>query len=156
VTLTDFIAALGLVSGVTGTVLGVLNFLRDRAKVEVSLQWDMEVTPGTEYDHNKLWGVVSVTNVGRRPSFVSHAALKLPRGYEGTHLVINSGIAGKTLTEAAPSERYVVTQEGLEAYAKDWRDVIAQVNDSRGRVWRSRRLPASEMPSWAKGPANAA
>lgn len=156
VTLTDFIAVLGLVSGVAGTILGVLSFFRDRPKVDVSLQWDLEVTPGTEFDSTKLWGIVTVTNVGRRPIFVSHAALKLPKGYEGTHLVINSGIAGKTLTEAAPSERYVVTQEGLEAYAKDWRDVIAQVNDSHGRTWRSKRLPASEMPSWAKRPANEA
>ena len=55
-TVTALVAILGLMSGVIGTVLGVLNFLRDRAAVEVSLQWDMSVTPGTGYDTNKKWG----------------------------------------------------------------------------------------------------
>ena len=154
-TITDFVAVCGLVAGITGTVLGILNYWRDRAKVEVSLQWDMEVTPGSGYDHTKKWGVISVTNVGRRPIFVSHAALKLPKGYEGTHLVVNAGITGKTLTEGAPTERYVVTQDRLEIYAKHWRSLTAQVNDSRGRAWRSPRLPRKEIPSWAQ-PRNAA
>lgn len=154
-TLTDFIAVFGLVAGVIGTVLGVLNFWRDRAKVEVSLQWDMDVTPGSGYDHTKRWGVISVTNIGWRPIFVSHAALKLPQGYNGTHLVVIAGVVGKTLTEGAPTERYVVTQDGLEIYAKHWRSLKAHVNDSRGRAWRSKRLARKDIPSWAT-PQNAA
>lgn len=153
-TLTELVALLGLISGVTGTVLGVFNFLRDRATVEVSLQWDMSVTPGTELDPHKLWGVITVTNVGRRPIFVSHAAIRLPKravkagGY--SHLVVHGGIVGKSLTEGSPSERYVVTQDGLHKYAAYWRDLVAQVNDSTGRVWRSSRLRSDQVPSWAQ------
>jgi hypothetical protein len=152
-TVTELVAVLGLVSGVTGTVLGVLNFLRDRAAVEVSLQWDMSVTPGTEYDANKKWGVITVANIGRRPILVSHVALRLPKrasingGY--SHLVIPSGIIGKTLTEGAPAERYVVTQDGLEEYAAHWRGMVAQVSDTRGRVWSSKKLRRNQIPSWA-------
>lgn len=149
-TLTDFLAVFGLVAGVTGTVLGVMNYWRDRAKLEVSLEWDMEVTPGSGYDHTKKWGVISITNIGRRPIYLRYAALRLPKGYDGTHLVLAAGIAGKTLTEGAPTERYVVTQDGLEIYAKDWRSLTAQVNDSHGRAWRSKPLPRNDIPSWAK------
>lgn len=153
-TVTDVVAILGLVSGVTGTVLGVLNFLRDRAAIDVSLQWDMSVTPGTGLDPHKRWGVITVTNVGRRPIFVSHAAIRLPKqaGKDGayTYLVVNSAIVGKTLTEGSLSERYIVTQDGLDQYAVYWREMVAQVNDSSGRTWKSRKLRRNQIPSWAR------
>jgi hypothetical protein len=150
VTVTDLVAVLGLGSGVAGTVLGILNYMRDRAKVEVSLQWDMEVTPGSGLDHTKRWCVITATNVGRRPVHVSHAALRLPKGYDGSHLLSPQSVSGQTLTEGSPSGVYVMTQEGLERYAKDWRKITAQVNDSSGRAWRSKRVTRKEVPSWAR------
>jgi len=147
-TLTDVVAVLGLVSGVAGTVLGVLNYLRDRAHVDVDLQWDMQVIGDPGYDAAKSWGLITVTNVGRRPIHVSHVALRLPPGrFDHSHLVINSGIRGKTLAEGSPTEMYVVTQEGMEQYASVWHLIRAQVSDSRGRVWKSGYV--RERPSWA-------
>lgn len=152
--LTELVAVLGLISGVAGTVLGVLNFFRDRAAVEVSLQWDMAVTPGSGLDARKLWAVITVTNVGRRPIFVSHAAIRLPKRAPkaGPHsyLVAKDGIGGKTLTEGAPSQRYVITQDGMQEYAAYWRDMVAQVSDSTGRIWKSRKLKKERIPSWAQ------
>lgn len=145
---TDTVAVLGLVSGVTGTVLGVMNFLRDRARVEVSLQWDMKSFGDPQYAEDKSWGVVSVTNVGRRTIHVSHVALRLPKGFDGSHLLINSGIGGKTLAEGSPSEIYVVTQNDMEKYAGAWRKIVAQVSDSGGQVWKSK--PVKIKPSWAE------
>ena len=147
--ITEFVAVLGLVSGVTGTILGAMNFLRDRARVEVSLRWDMKSYGDPQYDESKFWGIVSVTNVGRRAIHVSHVALRLPKGLDDSHLLIKSGIAGKTLSEAAPSEVHVVTQDGMEAYANVWDKIVAQASDSTGRVWTSK--PAKEKPSWARG-----
>ena len=148
-TVTDAVAVLGLVSGVTGTVLGILNYLPDRARVEVSLRWDLNIVGDPRYDAEKLWGVVNVTNIGRRPVHVSHVALGLPAGrFDHTHLVINSGISGKTLAEGAPSDVHVVTQEGMEKYASVWHLIRAQVSDSTGRVWKSNYV--SEKPSWAE------
>ena len=157
---TALVAVLGLVSGITGTVLGVLNFLRDRAAVEVSLQWDMSVTPGTEYDANKKWGVITVANIGRRPIFVSHVAIRLTKsasiqgGY--SHLVVPASITGKSLTEGSPAERYILTQDGLEEYAAHWRGMVAQVSDARGREWKSKKLRQDQKPSWAKSATDAA
>lgn len=150
--LTEITAILGLISGVTGTVLGILNFLRDRAAVEVSLQWDMSVTPGTGYDADKKWGVITVANVGRRPIFVSHVALRIPKGTRQgySHMVLQSGISGKTLTEGSPAERFIVTQDGLQGMSAHWRDVVAQVSDSRGRTWVSKRMLRHPVPSWAQ------
>ena len=148
-TLTETVSVIGLVSGVAGFVLGVLNYFRDRHKVDVLLQWDLDVTPDSGYDATKKWGVITVTNVGRRSTYVSHVALKLPKGYDHSHLLIMGGIRGKKLTEGDPSEIFVVDQSGMEHYAKDWRKIVAQVSDSTGKVWYSKKLKANETPSWA-------
>ena len=143
----DVVSIFGLIFGVAGSVLGVLNYLRDRHKVEVSLQWDMDVTPGTGYDHTKKWGMIVVTNVGRRPTYVSHLALKLPKYHEHTHLLIREGILGKKLSEGDPSEVFVIDQDGLEKYSEHWNEVVAQVSDSSGKTWFSRS--PTKKPSWA-------
>ena len=152
-TLSEAVSVIGLVFGVSGFVLGVLNYLRDRHKVVVSLQWDLDVTEGSGYDHTRKWGLIRVTNVGRRPTYVSHVALKLPKGYDHTHLVIMGGVVGKKLTEGDPSETYLVDQAGMERYAKDWKSIIAQVNDSTGKTWYSKKLKSKEIPSWAQASA---
>jgi len=147
--LNDVATGLGVVFGFSGFVLGMLSFYRDRAAVCVELQWDMDVTGNPDYDENKKWGLVRVSNIGRRPIYISHAALKVPEGHDHTHLVLMEGIAGKKLGEGDPSEAYVVDQEGLEKYKNKWRDVRAQVNDTTGKAWRSKKLKRGEKPSWA-------
>jgi len=148
-TLGELTAVAGLCFGLAGFVLGVLNYIRDRHRIFVLLQWDMEVSPGSGFDHTKKWGAIRVTNVGRRASYVSHVALKIPEGYGHSHLLIAGGIHGKKLSEGDPSEVYMVEQNGMGVYSKDWRDVTAQVNDSTGKTWKSKKLKKAEKPSWA-------
>lgn len=139
----------GLTFGVSGFVLGVLNYLRDRHKIIVTIQWDMIATPGSMYDTTKPWGVVRVTNVGRRSTYISHAALQLPKGLESSHLVLGDSIVGKKLSEGDPTAIFMVDQEGMEEYAPHWRKIVAQISDSTGKVWSSKRLKAKAKPSWA-------
>lgn len=149
VTLTDVVAVVGLVTGVAGLMLGVMNFVRDRVKLDIVLQWDMDVTPGTQYDPNKKWGFVRVQNTGRRTTFVSHVAIKMPEGHGGSHLLLMESIAGEKLVEGDAPKVYVLAQEGLEEYRKDWHKLIAVVTDSTGRVWKSKRVSREKPPTWA-------
>ena len=66
ITITDIVSVVGLITGVSGFILGIFNYLRDQHKIEVSLQWDLMVTQDPRYDPSKLWGLVRVTNIGRR------------------------------------------------------------------------------------------
>jgi hypothetical protein len=72
ITLSDVAALLGMVLGTAGFVIGLMNYLRDRPKVKVHLQWDMVVSGDAA--GNKM-GIVRVTNVGRRPIYISAATL---------------------------------------------------------------------------------
>ena len=60
------------------------------------------------------------------------------------------GINGKKLGEGDPSEVYVVDQEELDTYKDSWRKVRAQVQDTTGKAWLSRKLKRGQKPSWAK------
>ena len=150
--LVEFVSAAGLIFGLAGFVLGVMNYLRDRAKIVVELQWDMNVMPGGLYDSNKSYGVVRVTNVGRRAIYISHASLRLPKGHDASHLLLADGIPGKKLSEGDSPQVYAILQEDLASYAKDWRKVIAEVSDSTGKTWTSRKIARDKTPSWARQP----
>ena len=118
--------------------------------MEVSLQWDLDVVGDPKYDPDKKWGLITVTNVGRRPIHVSHVALRLPDERFGvSHLVIMEGIAGTTLNEGAPSATYVVSQDGMEEYASVWHLIRAQVSDAARREWISGWV-SNKKPSWAE------
>ena len=138
----------GIVFGAVSLVVSFLAFFRDRPRVHVTLQWDLSVTPGTKYDHTKQYGVVSVVNVGRRPIFVSHASLKLPRGLDATHLLLIEGIGGTKLAEGDPPWKCMIDQERLSKYSKHWKTIRAIVIDSAGKEYRSKRL--KDRPSWAQ------
>ena len=149
-TLTDVVAVCGLGFGLAGFVLSVLNFWRDNPRVCVELYWDLSAKPGTHYEPNIRYGVVSVANVGRRPIYVSHAALKLPKGYGESHLILVEGIAGKKLQEGDEPARFKIDQNGMEKYAADWRKIRAQISDSTGKAYFSKRPAKSNIPSWAR------
>lgn len=147
--LTEAIALIGAVTGVAGTVLGIVNYLRDKPKIVVNLQWDCASLNSPRYDPKKLWGIASVSNVGRRPIYIRVANLELPRGYNDTHLVINEGIAGTKLTEGDAPATYVICQDGMEKYKKDWNHIRAAVFDTAGKAYRS-KTTKGRPPSWAR------
>lgn len=148
--LNDIATIIGVVFGVSGFTLAILNYLRDNPKIKVSIQWDLAVTENPTYDPKKLWGKVEVVNFGRRPVFLSHAALRVPREYEYPLLLIADSIKGERLAEGDPPKIYLVNQDGMERYAKDWKKIRAEISDSAGKTWRSKKLKRNQKPSWAK------
>lgn len=141
----DIVALTGLSFGLIGTTLGVVNFLRDRAKVVVFLQWDMAIIGKPE---DKRFGCITVTNTGRRPVFITHAALRLPKGSEISHLLIKEGLHGRKLSEGDAPVIFTLEQDGLDKYTAQWAQVIAQISDSTGKTWKSKKV--RHRPSWAK------
>jgi len=150
-TITDIAALLGMIFGVSALVLGILNYSRDKGRITVTLQWDMSTYGDPRYDEDRLYGVVTITNIGRRPVYISHVALKLPKKYnDDSYLVLRDGIAGQKLAEGDPPAMFPIDQDGLEKYAKGWKKIRAQVSMSTGRKHLSKKV--KEIPSWAKLP----
>lgn len=148
--LNDTATLLGIIFGLSGFVLGIINHLRDRAKVTVSVTWDMSIIPDPVCDRNKSWPLITIANVGRRPIYLSHASLRIPKGYGTSHLLLADSVAGKKLSENDPPLTFPLDQTGLEKYAKDWMKIRAEVIDSTGKKWRSKKPREKDKPSWAK------
>jgi hypothetical protein len=149
--ITQVTALIGALTGIAALVLSITNYLRDNPKVTVTLLWDMSVTDNPRYDRNKQWGIVTVANVGRRPIFIRIANLRLPKGHKDSHLVLSEGIAGKRLAEGDAPAMFIISQDGLEQYAKDWRKIRAAIYDSAGREYLSAKTTDKDSaPSWAK------
>ena len=150
VTLTDITATLGAVFGTGGLVLGILNYLRDRPKVKVLLQWNMLAIPNNPLPQGEReCGMVTVTNAGRRPVYISHACLRMPKHYEHDMLLLANSVEGRKLSEGDPPATFIVPYEGLDKYSNDWKAIRAQVSDSTGRVYLSKRRKM-KTPKWVK------
>src|SRR3989442_1248373 len=142
ITLTDITATLGAVFGTGGIVLGILNYLRDHPKVEVLLQWNMVTIPC-----ERECGIVTVTNTGRRPVYISHVCLRMSKHLEHNILLLADSIEGQKLSEGDPPKTFIVPYDGLDKYSKDWKAIRAQVSDSTGRVYVSKRRKM-KTPKW--------
>lgn len=151
-TLFEVAALGGLLFGLVGAILGIVNATRDRRKVEVTLQWDLTIAPGGDprFDPNRPWGIVKVANTGRRPVFISHVAIRLPRGTSPSHLMLADSIRGERLAEGDAPKTYPVDQAGMDQYAAHWRGIVAQVSDSTGKEWVSKPPRDAAPPSWAR------
>ena len=140
----ELTSLLGLILGATGTLLGLSNYFRDRAKITVRLLWDMAWTDEAE---SKKIGCIIITNTGRRAIYISHVALRLPKGDDISHFLIQGGIKGQKLSEGDSPATFPVEQDGLEVYANKWQEIVAEVSDSTQKVWLSKRVV--HRPSWA-------
>ena len=147
--LTSITAIVGAVLGGASLTLGILNYLRDRSRVKVRPQWNMVVSDRSLAEDERECGLITVTNVGRRPVYVSHACLILPRAYENRLLLLVDSIQGRRLSEGEPPQNFIVRHDIQERYSKDLKRIRVQVSDSTGQVYLSKR-PDTWIPSRAK------
>lgn len=148
--LTMITALLGVVIGTAGFVISLLNYFRDRPKVIVTLNWN-----SVAFDANGeqiKWSGISVTNIGRRPIFVSHAHLHYP---DTTRVsLITESFDGAKLLEGDPPKTYLLDDTAnlrrLEKCAAEWWRVRARIADHTGTNWWSARV--TEKPGWGTGP----
>lgn len=142
ITLSGVAAVLGMMLGTAGFVMGLMNYLRDKPMVKVSVNWHM----ADSRSHEKF-GMVVVANVGRRPIFITAAVMLAPRAFEPRHFLLMESVQGHKLSEGDPPAKFRVALDGMEQYGKVWRDVRIYVEDSAGRKYFAKKQ--SRVPPWA-------
>ena len=149
-TLTEWAALVGAITGPLGLMVGVLVYFRDRARVVVDVTWGMKAFGPGPYDPNKEYGCVTVVNIGRRPIFLSHVHLLLPEKAAGefNHFVLSEGIQGRTFAEGDEPAKYWIDQSLLAEYSPLWHKMRAAAIGSAGRNHKSDWLISK--PPWAE------
>ena len=133
--LTQTAALLGVVTGITGTVLGIINHLRDSPRISVNLVFDL-----VDLKLKEKIGMVTVANLGRRPIFVSHAHLVVPTNESIVVDMLRESLEGKSLSEGDPPVQYIFPQAHLLDTSPLWEKTRAVIRDSTGKLYCS-RLP---------------
>lgn len=139
-------AVVGMVLGTAGFVMSLLAYLRDRPKIKVSLNLNM--IDSKEY---KPYGMVVVTNEGRRPIFIS-AVVIVPPGTSlegGTHMLITQSMGGNRLGEGDKPYKCLVDKSVFIEHGLRWREIRAYAEDSAGRRYLS-PVPrkSATAPNW--------
>lgn len=136
ITLTGVTAVLGAVFGTAGVVLGLMNYLRDRPRIKIFLQWNMQMIPASKAEAN--CGMVTVTNTGRRTVYISHVCLVLPKTHKNRVLLLMDSVPGKKLSEGDPPAVFIIKQDIQNEYSQELKRIRAQVQDSTGQIYSSK------------------
>lgn len=132
---TDIIAIVGGITGPLGLLLAFLVYLRDRPRVSVSLQFDMQGY-GSLPNIPAGYAVITAHNVGRRSIFLSHPHIRIPKRFGmrvGTSHLLFYNISGKTMSEGGPPFMDYAEQDGFDTYKSIWPQLRASVVDATGR-----------------------
>lgn len=148
--LSELASLFGIIFGLVGATLGSLSYFRDKSRIVVMLQWDMKALNIPRYDSNKYWGLVTITNIGRRPVYITAASLKLPKKYNAGLVLFDNSTGTSKLGEGDPPIHYIIDQESLQDYSKDWKKIRAQVYISTGKKFLSKKVSVEKIPSWVK------
>lgn len=138
---TALTAIYGAITSTLGLIIHFINYKRDQANLKVTLQWDMKLIETPE-DGN--WGVIRVSNIGRRPLYITHVYLELPN--KGEFGLLEKSLVGQKISEADPPLTYQINQEYLKQYSKNWKKIRCCVVDSIGNTYYSK--PVKIIPSW--------
>ena len=141
--LTTIGSVLGMVLGTAGLTISLLNYLRDRPRVKVTLVWNM-----VNLQTQQVSGLVRVTNTGRRAVFISIAAIEIPNS--PTVYVLNDSLAGTKLGEGDRPAAYFVSHDDMAAHSPHWQKLRAFVEVSTGEKYYSAYPRENESPpKWA-------
>lgn len=147
--LTSAAAFLGVAFGIAGFILGVLNYVRDQPRIKVRLQWNMTLVGDSFLKDNRECGLVTVTNTGRRPVYISHVCLLVPKnhGHKYRGVVLMDSIPGRKLAEGDPPALFVVPHDVQKECSDKLNRIRARVEDSE-RVYISKYPKSQETCRW--------
>ena len=131
---------IGAITGPAGLTIALLVYFRDRSKVRVILGWD-RIMVGGPVEDKKTYTQITIINSGRRPIYLSHASIELPKRVSNKYgtLLFSDGIDGVTLGEGA--RPHVVTadqnHENIKNHLQEWWKLRAAVVDASGQKYYS-------------------
>lgn len=148
-TITDWTAILGVIFGIAGLGVSLLNYRNDKSKIVVSLQWDAELKRVSPTELKPAYAYIYITNIGRRPAYITFVGIEYPEENQTIGLLTDGlNPIGQKLSEGdAPIKIRVPQFPDLEKYSQNWMKIRAYANDSLGKTYWSKK---SDKPSWVK------
>jgi hypothetical protein len=143
--LTTITSILGLVTGVTALIVSWSNYMKDRPKVII----DLKLKEIKDAHHPTVFEealVITITNNGRRPVYITQVGLQLTKsnlGYDRCLLVSDSTKGGR-IEEGGPPIIHTLSKKDLEPLSSIMQDSRVIALDSRGKKYISQRIDEAE------------
>ncbi|ENM5935999.1 hypothetical protein CTB58_003879 [Vibrio mimicus] len=144
----DIVAFVGMLTGVAGFTLSLINYRREDPKVHVELSWNDFSCTDDYLDGTKYVVKVSVANAGRRDVYIRDVRIIIPEKYNTEYKSISMGnrVSGVSLEEGSAPVVYERSQSAFEFWLKPkllefpemQKQIIAEVTDSGGRKYYSK------------------
>ena len=149
-TATQILSLIGAITGPVGTVVSLLVYFRDRAKVRVVLAFDMQGF-GALPKVPEMYFAVRIFNIGRRPIYLDLAHIVFPKSARKqtsvTHFLLSSGVQGVKLNEGDAPHIIPTRQTQLAKFPALWPYMRAGIVDAAGHQYYS-DWP-TQKPEWA-------
>jgi hypothetical protein len=130
---TPVVAWYAAIVSTLGFFLALYVALRDRPRLRISVQPNMRAFGMPVYDEDKLYVLVTVGNVGRRPLTIGLVGFT-QRGKGDDIVLTDSTREGAKDVPEGKSVTYLAEQAGLPLFKL--KHVI--VRDNAGRIWKRR------------------
>jgi len=144
-TATQILSLIGAITGPIGTVVSLLVYFRDRAKVRVVLAFDMQGF-GALPKVPEMYFAVRIFNIGRRPIYLDLAHIVFPKSARKqtsvTHFLLSSGVQGVKLNEGDAPHVIPARQTQLAKSPA----LLSAGARGRCRAARTEHLPGRQRP----------
>ncbi|MCE9642971.1 MAG: hypothetical protein K8Q97_01455 [Candidatus Andersenbacteria bacterium] len=110
----DAVAWYGAIIASIAFATNAYNIFRDRPKVTISYQENMNVINHPSYDPNQKYLSVTVTNRGRRSLRIEKGGYRVLGNKDGKHVIFAASFTNDrniVLTEENPSTNFIVRQD---------------------------------------------
>lgn len=143
----DFAALVGMITGVSGFTLSIINYRREEPKLNVGLQWNCFSHTDNSIDKTHYVTKVTVANSGKRSVYITNVSIIVPKKYGAnyTKITLSKRVTGVKLGEGEAPELYELDQNNfqnwletkLNKFPEMQKDLIAVVTDSTGKEYKS-------------------
>ncbi len=116
-TLTDIVAFWGALTGTLSLTIGYFSYKRDSLKIEVDIKRGWRVMNHPEYDPEKDYAVITVSNKGRRPVLITRVGYQFLKKGGGVILADSMRKGSRELTEGKSTE-YLIEDKELEDFSE--------------------------------------
>jgi hypothetical protein len=144
----DLAALVGMVTGIAGFTLSIINYRREEPSLNIKLSWNDFHYTDDFLDKTKYVTKVTIANSGRRSVYISDVKIIIPEKYNTDYktITLSQRVTGVKLDEGESPELFEIGQNSFESWLKPkllefpdmQEDIVAEATDSTGRKYYSK------------------
>lgn len=148
---------IGMVTGLSALILSWSNYIKDRPKIIIELKRrEIKTSENPKLIEEAL--VISISNNGRRPAYITNVGLELSPSEVGFNrcLLVSDSTKGKRIGEGDPPMTFILSKKILKPLSDMMENSRAVAFDDRGKKYLSNTIMDADYEVLSDDPKYAA